>query len=521
MTTPTTASQTTEVTAADATATRDGAEPALDNRADPPRRAWRPRLPSRLALASIRTRILVGFVATMAAAIVASVIVTDEVLKARLYERIDDDLAQEADELRRIAAGNDPATGRPFGQNARRIFRVYFEQNSPSTGEVVLTFIEGAPFLRSRSTTTSFELSAESPLAARWTSLEESERDSIDTPEGPADYLVLPVKGEAGVLGTFVVIQFADVLQRPYDDALVATGVVGLAMLLIGALLAWHMAGGILRPVSSLTRTARAISETDLTQRIAVSGHDEVADLAATLNAMLDRLEHALSSQRRFLDDAGHELRTPITIVRGHLELLEDDPEERRATVALVLDEVDRMSRMVDDLILLSKAERPDFLQPETVELAPFTDELLFKAGALGDREWLSAATGDGVVVIDRQRLTQAVMQLAQNAVEHTEEGSRIWLGSAHDGRDARFWVRDEGPGIAPQDQERIFERFERSGARRSGTGSGSGLGLSIVRAIAEAHGGRVELRSDLGDGAAFTLVVPVDGPCRPRKEET
>ena len=117
------------------------------------------------------------------------------------------------------------------------------------------------------------------------------------------------------------------------------------------------------RPAAALGDTARSISETDLSRRIPVTGNDEIAELARTFNAMLDRLERAFATQRAFVSDASHELRTPITIVRGHLELLGDDPEERRETVALVTDELDRMSRFVDDLLLLARAEREDFLR--------------------------------------------------------------------------------------------------------------------------------------------------------------
>lgn len=129
------------------------------------------RLPSRLALTGIRTRILLGFIVMLAIATVASVVVAREVLQSRLHERIDNDLAQEAKELRRIAAGKDPATGRRFGQNADRIFRVYFDQNSPSTGEVVLTFVKGSPFLRSRSLSSSYRLDRDAALVSRWEGL--------------------------------------------------------------------------------------------------------------------------------------------------------------------------------------------------------------------------------------------------------------------------------------------------------------------------------------------------------------
>jgi signal transduction histidine kinase len=226
---------------------------------------------------------------------------------------------------------------------------------------------------------------------------------------------------------------------------------------------------------------------------------------------MLDRLERAFASQRRFADDAGHELKTPLTIVRGHLELLEGDPEERRATVALVIDELDRMGRIVDDLLLLARHEEPDFLDLGTVDVGVLTDELLAKATALGPYEWQLESRGAGVIVADRQRLTQAMMQLAQNAARHGLGSGRIMLGSSVEGAWARFWVSDEGPGIPVEEQDLIFERFRR-GSRPRRT-EGAGLGLAIVKAIVEAHRGQVELASAPALGTRVTIVVPVDQP--------
>jgi signal transduction histidine kinase len=225
---------------------------------------------------------------------------------------------------------------------------------------------------------------------------------------------------------------------------------------------------------------------------------------------MLDRLESAFATQRRFLDDAGHELRTPITIVRGHLELMSQDPDERRETLALVMDELDRMSRLVEDVLTLAKAERPDFLDLETVDVETLSREVFAKAVALAERDWRLGTVGRGMIVADRQRLTQALVQLAQNAVQHTDGGAVIAISSTVSEGAARFSVRDTGPGVPPEDRERIFDRFGRgAGPRREG----AGLGLAIVRAIAEAHGGTVELDSRLGRGAALTVVVPVDPP--------
>ncbi|HVM16380.1 MAG TPA: HAMP domain-containing sensor histidine kinase [Gaiellaceae bacterium] len=464
----------------------------------------------------MRTRILLGFVGVLAIATLASVLVARSFLLSRVDERIDDELVQEAAELRRLAGGIDPATGEPFGTNVERIFRVYLERNVPARREALLTFVDGRPFLRSRQVVP-YRLDRDPALVERWGSIDDSDRGSVETPAGRVEYLAVPLRNEGRTLGVFVVAEFRDLQARDYNPAIAATGAVGVVLLLVGSLLAWRLAEGILRPVRVVTRAAQEISETDLSRRIEVQGDDEIAHLARTFNDMLARLDSAFETRRRFLDDAGHELRTPITIVRGHLELLEDDPEERAATIALVTDELDRMARMVNELLLLAKAQQPDFLHLETVDCGALVDELLTKAQALAPREWRLDHRGRGLVVADRQRLTQALVQLAENACAHTGDGDEIALGSSIERGEARFWVRDEGPGIPPELQREIFERFTRGGRR--GRTDGAGLGLSIVRAIADAHGGRVELRSRPGAGSTFTIVLPVEGPPRAREE--
>ncbi|MDP9397246.1 MAG: HAMP domain-containing histidine kinase [Actinomycetota bacterium] len=224
---------------------------------------------------------------------------------------------------------------------------------------------------------------------------------------------------------------------------------------------------------------------------------------------MLERLEHTFASQREFLQDAGHELGTPITTVRGHLELMSDDPDQRRETLALVTDELERMGRLVDDLLMLARSQRRDFLRLEDVDVAQLVQEATDKAVALAPRAWRVDEVAEGIACADRHRLTQALVQLASNAVQHTGSGDEIGLGSRAEGRHLSLWVRDTGPGVPPSEAEHIFEHFARgrSARRRS---EGAGLGLPIVRAIAEAHGGHVALHSRPGGGATFTLVLPV-----------
>jgi signal transduction histidine kinase len=184
--------------------------------------------------------------------------------------------------------------------------------------------------------------------------------------------------------------------------------------------------------------------------------------------------------------------------------------------IDLMNDELNRMSRLVDDLLLLARAERPDFLNLELIDASKLTDELFAKATALAPRQWQLASRATIRIVADRHRITQAVMNLMQNAVEHTEENSAIEFGSQLIRNttidEVCFWVRDSGVGIDPIDHTRIMQRFARA-ANTQRKSKGAGLGLSIVQAIAEAHGGRVSVSSKLGEGCQFHIFFPLDPP--------
>jgi len=463
----------------------------------------------RRILWGIRARMLSWYVVVLAIAIGAAVLVVRQVLIAQLDERIGGDLVQESEELRRLSRGRDPNTGERFGNRVRRIFEVFLQRNIPGRNETFLTFVDGEPFERSFRAPP-YRLDRDPELVARWADLETPDRGRVATPAGDVEYLAVPVRTGGETLGVFVAAIFRDAELAEIRRAVGGAAGVGLATLVIGSILAWRVTGGVLRRVRVVTDTARGASA-DLTRRLEVTGNDEISHLALTFNGMLDQLEELLETQRRFVDDAGHELRTPITVIRGHLELLDDDPVEREHTLALVTDELDRMQRIVNDLLVLAKAERPDFLDLAPVPLDRLTEEVHAKARALGDREWQVEATAAGVVIGDRQRLTQALMQLAQNAVQHTQDGAEIAIGTSMRNGEARLWVRDTGPGIPVEQRERIFARFSRGAGRRRS--EGAGLGLAIVRAIAEAHHGRVEVDSSPGSGATVAVVIPVDQP--------
>lgn len=284
--------------------------------------------------------------------------------------------------------------------------------------------------------------------------------------------------------------------------------VAALALVAIG-LVGWFVAGRLLRPIRQLRAAASRITASDRNERIPVAGHDDVSELTATVNDMLDRLDNAMTGQRQLLDDVRHELKTPITIVRGHLELLDvRDVAEVEATRALAIDELDRMTGLVDDIESLAETQRSAPVRRLT-DVADLTTEVFAKASAIADREWVLAGVAQASLPLDSARITQAWLQLADNAAKYSPEGSRIELGSTASGDRVEFWVSDRGPGIPPGSEDRIFERFGRVDTGRGIRGSG--LGLPIVKAIALAHGGTVSLSSS-PSGSRFGIVVPVGG---------
>lgn len=467
----------------------------------------------------VRARMLASYVILLAIALVASVVVVRQALLIRLDDRVQEDLTQEVQEFEKLAGGIDPRTGREFGGDVERIFAVYLSRNTPGEGEELITVPrEGVPrYLSSERAQPAAESLLDPATVERWRTLESVERAEVETPAGEARYIAVPVKARGQTRGTFVVANFPREERAEVDEAVRIVAIVAGAVLLIGTLFAFAITGRVLAPLRKLKETADSIGGSDLSRRIELEGGDELAELAGTFNRMLDRLQEAFASQREFIRDASHELRTPIAIVRGHLELLasyEQTPQERAETLALVTDELDRMSRFVEELLLLAKAERSDFLRLETVDVDALTEDVLTKARSLGEREWVRDGNGRGLIVADPQRLTQAMLNLVDNAVRHTEPGDEIAIGSTVGPERARLWVADSGPGVDPDDRERIFNRLAR-GSRNRARYEGAGLGLAIVAAIAEAHGGTVELDSRPGEGARFELVVPTDAELR------
>jgi two-component system, OmpR family, sensor kinase len=468
------------------------------------------------AAGSARSRILIAYVVLLALAAALGLFGFRQALLIRLDDEVDDAMRQEVSELDRLRTeGIDPSTGKPF-TSLKALFDVYFDRNVPSRDEALIGFVDGEHY--DDATRAGFPLDRLPPEAIEYGETLSSESPGeaapatgrIDTELGEAHFRANRIEDFQNDVGAFVVMILPANERDEIGDLLTYGGAATLVVLLIASVLAWIIAGRVLKPVGLLTDTARSISQSDLTHRIDVRGSGEAAEMARSFNAMLDRLEAVFRSQREFVRDANHELRDPLTIIRGHLELMgvDDDPEERQRTIKIVLDELDRIGRIVGDLQLLAEADQPGFLDLEWIDAELFSHELVTKATALASRRWELDEAAAGTFFADRHRLTEAVMNLAHNAVQHTDGDDTIAIGASLNEDDARIWVRDTGAGISMPDQEIIFNRFTR-GTDAHRRYAGGGLGLALVKAVAEAHGGHVDLESRLGEGSTFTIVVP------------
>lgn len=458
---------------------------------------------------TLRARLLIWYFLLAVCTTGIAVWVTRQIYCNRLDDQATASLMEEVERFRRSAI---PLSERqPSTQDVTELFDQFLENYVPTEHELIFAFTRGNLYRTSGSTA---DFARRYPqLIDEWSDTQEKQIQRIANTNTRLLYGVEPLVSGGDVQGVFVVLQDKTLAYQSGTAIITLVLKVSVAVLGVFFIVAWITAGRILIPLRLMNQTARQITESDMTQRIPTGGSGEITEVATTFNEMLDRLQVAFDSQKEFVKDVSHELRTPITVIHGQLELLSYRPDKQPETIALMMNELAQMNRLVNDLLLLTKAECPNFLILKPEDLDWLTEELYFKARSLtSDRNWRLEAKGLYPATIDRQRFSQAVMNLVQNAVRHTQPGDSIALGSAVTDGDFRFWVRDTGEGIAPADQARIFERFTRA-TNNNRQFEGAGLGLSIVTAIVQAHQGRIELASELGKGATFTLVIPLEPP--------
>jgi len=334
-------------------------------------------------------------------------------------------------------------------------------------------------------------------------------------------------RGPAGVLQVALNLSLLDATQRTLLTVLIVLAV--LAMALAG-LAGWLMTGQALSPLASATQVAMRITRADdLSRRIPLTGNEseEVAQLINAFNQTLSRLEALFTTQRRFLADVSHELRTPLTVIKGEVSLMRRIGQVDEESIAGVEAEVDRLTRLVGDLLLLAQAESgrlPMDLRPfalDTILLEVFQQMRMLAR----ERLKLQIAEIDQVQVTgDRDRLKQVLVNLVSNAIQYTPSGGKVTLSLQKTNEQARLTVSDTGQGIPEQDLPNIFERFyrsERSRKRKPGAqSSGFGLGLSIAYWIVKNHGGSIEVDSKEGQGTTFSIWLPIKPPAPPEDEQ-
>ena len=333
---------------------------------------------------------------------------------------------------------------------------------------------------------------------------------------GALRVLVAPVQSiTAGEVARLAVGEPLSPVEDALDGILGGFAIGGAITLALALLLGFGLASWFARPLRRMAQIAARVDAGDLSPRIDARGPlGETRILADAFDHMLDRLEEAFARQQAFASDASHELRTPLTAIRGQIEVLarhpHPDQEEVRRVARLVAAEVDRMTRLTEDLLLLSHSEETRLVHREPIDLEPLLADLLASAQPTADRRFAADLHAAGILNADRDRVTQALRNLLRNAAEHTQRGGRIELGAGPAGAGrVRIWVDDDGPGIAPAERERVFDRFHRADPARARTAGGTGLGLAIVQTIVSAHGGRAwAAESPLG-GARVVIELP------------
>lgn len=461
----------------------------------------------RKAFSGIRPCILVWYFVLTTLTVLVSIQVTRKIYCDRLKTQADAFLLQEVERFKLLVEPKN-SLAVPPPQNTAAIFDLFLSGYAPTRNEYIITLIGDRVYKISPALPKN-HLAKYSTLLKKWSQLTHQAQGRLQHPNLRVAYVVQPVN-IGGDRGTAIVLYDTTAEYQAGNNAISLVIQVTLVILIFSSVLAWITAGRVLSPLRLLTKTTQSIAEADMTRRIPVKGTDEIAELTFAFNEMLDRLQLAFDSQKTFLKDVSHELRTPITVVQGHLEMLKYKPQQQEETIALVMDELERMSRLVNDLLLLAKAERPDFLQLSSQEIDWLTEEIYLKVQTLAQRDWQLESKGLSPIIVDRQRLTQAMVNLVENATRHTQEGDTIALGSSVKDGHAYFWVRDTGKGIVPEDRERIFKRFVRGKNESDRSYEGTGLGLSIVEAIAQGHNGWVELNTRPGQGSTFTVVIPL-----------
>ncbi|RZT87208.1 signal transduction histidine kinase [Pseudonocardia sediminis] len=450
-----------------------------------------------------RLRIVAWIMLTVALGLLAVVLTVRSALLTDVENQANENIVQEIDEFATFAErGVDPDTGAPFG-SAGRLLPLYLERQFPSGGEVLLGWDRdaartGTSPLLAQTVDDRFGLREDQGLVRGLVDgPERSGTASVDGREfrwGRTDVDGGP--GSGG--GAFLVAVFLEPGREAVAEVVELVVVVCLGGLVLTVAIAFVVAGRILAPVRTVARAASRITRTRLGSRIEVRGRDDVAALALTFNAMLDRLQEASRVQRGFSTAAGIRLRDAVAVMGDDTR----PAPERRAAGR-------RAGQILDDLDVLAAGQTPDFVDPRPTDLTRLTGSFAEDARALGGPGWVVTDVAHGTADVDPDRLRDAVARLARNALENCSGVADLRLGTRTTGDDLEIWVADDGPGLTAAQAARVLNRYQDQTSDHAG-GVVGGLGLAVVRAVADAHEGSAWVETAPGAGALFGLRVPL-----------
>jgi signal transduction histidine kinase len=474
-----------------------------ENVTDPTPRRLRPRP------LSVRTRLIAVITVVSAIGMLAVGFVVYLEERGRILRQVDSLLEANLDSARFLVEQGSPDTGR--WEDPEQALAAVVQRAAPDDNTGVIGLVDGDAALVP-GVPLDVDLQSAPGFVAHVVEQADSDAPIIATyaeDDVTWRYLATPISVAAAPdsRAVFVIAYDIEAELAEIDTAARVFAIASAVTILVTAAAAALVTTRLLRPLREMRETAERVSAQSLSDRLPVHGRDDVSELAQTMNDMLDRLDGALDSQRRLLSDVGHELKTPLTIVRGYLEVVDpDDPADVRETRELAVDELERMAVLVQELAGAAALHGPSPVKPELIDVADLVRQIVRKAQGIDGAD---AATGDlveRVVAVDPARITQAMLQLAQNAVTHGD-GRMVISSAVRDGA-LELSVRDFGPGVPDELKPSVFDRFTRG--PRSEEQGGTGLGLNIVQLIARAHGGQARVVDAPGGGAEFVIAVPL-----------
>lgn len=377
-------------------------------------------------------------------------------------------------------------------------------------GQVVIVALNGHPILGTEDSKVLFR----APLPRKLILSKVSATEILQVSESETPYLVLaaPLRQGTKQMGTYFGFENLANFEIQRRQVLLLTVLEGTVILVFALLSAYFLLRRVMGTVGEVTDTALQIAGGDLDQRLPPARtDDELGELTETFNLMISRLQEILASERQLLADVSHQLRTPLTVLRGNVELIESGaastPADLAETIPILLDEIEYMSSLVDRLLYLERLAIPRYLDVEPIDLRSFIYDLFSASKVLGEREWRIGDVSDLTLMLDQSSLRGAVLNLIDNALKATDVGEVIELSALREEGFVCISVRDEGRGVPAELLSKVFSRFETSGSLGS---RGAGLGLAIVRATAQAHGGEAWISSYEGVGTTVTIGLPL-----------